>query len=121
MWDYHLCSLLLAYPLRPDAINARADDVSGAELDYHERENAKLLFKTVDRKKVETPHNYYPNTDEQKIVRIPGATHLCITFDERCNLVTPPPKSPPETLHTSHCSLIARGEEEDRCTYISRL
>ncbi len=64
--------------------------MSGAEVDYHERENAKLLFKTVDRKKVETPHNYYPNTDEEKVVRIPGATHLCVTFDERCNLVRPP-------------------------------
>lgn len=56
-------------------------------MDFQERENAKLKFKTVDRKKVESPHNYYPNTDEEKIIRIPGATHLCITFDERCNLV----------------------------------
>jgi hypothetical protein len=82
-----------------DAINARADEVSSMELGYHERENAKLLFKTVDRKKVETPHNYYPNTDEEKIVRIPGATHLCVTFDERCNLVR----------CGSPCAVVERG------------
>lgn len=74
-------------PELPDTLNACCDEVLKNETDYLKRENAKLLFKTVDRKKVETPHNYYPNTDEEKLVRIPGATHLCITFDERCNLV----------------------------------
>lgn len=58
---------------------------------------------------VETPHNYLPNTDEyslslslcccaiafiflhllicdrEKVVEIPGATHLIVMFDPRCS------------------------------------
>lgn len=71
-----------------DSVNYQSDDALRMEQGYHKRETNKLQFKTVDRKKVETPHNYYPNTDEEKVVRIPGATHLCVTFDERCCLVS---------------------------------
>lgn len=70
-----------------DTINGNSGDALAAEMDYLEKEQDKLQLKFVDRKKVETPHNYYPNTDEEKIVRIPGATHLCLTFDERCSTV----------------------------------
>lgn len=59
----------------------------GAEFEYLEKEEIKVGLKYVDRRKVETPHNYYPNTDEETVVTIPGATHLCITFDDRCSLV----------------------------------
>jgi len=69
-----------------DAFNSLNNTSLGAETNYLEKEYFKLETKFVERKKVETPHNYYPNTDEEKVVTIPGATHLCITFDDRCTV-----------------------------------
>ena len=34
---------------------------------------------------IESPHSYPPNTLDEKRVHIPGATHLCITFDPKCH------------------------------------
>ena len=36
-------------------------------------------------KYVESPHSYPPNTLDEKLVMVPGATHLCISFDPRCH------------------------------------
>jgi hypothetical protein len=36
---------------------------------------------------VESPHPYLPNTDEELVVSMPGATYLTVTFDERCKCV----------------------------------
>jgi len=66
-------------------------------------------LKYVDRKKVETPHNYYPNTDEETVVTIPGATHLCITFDDRCSLVTCSLKKT-NCSHYAHFVVTGKGQ-----------
>ncbi len=85
-----------------DSLNSKADDVVCMEMSYLEKEKQKMLMKCVDRKKVETPHNYYPNTDEEKVVKIPGATHLCITFDDRCSLVCITVYGPPQKHSIVH-------------------
>jgi hypothetical protein len=36
---------------------------------------------------IESPHPYLPNTDEEIVVTMPGATYLTVTFDERCRSV----------------------------------
>ena len=33
---------------------------------------------------VDTPHCYNPNMNDEKVVHIPGATHLLVEFDKRC-------------------------------------
>eukprot|EP01087_Luapelamoeba_hula_P010094 TRINITY_DN2658_c0_g1_i4.p1 TRINITY_DN2658_c0_g1~~TRINITY_DN2658_c0_g1_i4.p1 ORF type:complete len:3811 (+),score=698.07 TRINITY_DN2658_c0_g1_i4:295-11727(+) len=87
---YDLLSVLLPSLVKllrtVDVFNAANAEASIAEDVYLEKENNKNALQYVERIKVETPHNYYPNTDEEQVVTIPGCTHLCITFDERCSL-----------------------------------
>jgi len=65
-----------------DTLNNSHSESQFAEKHYLERLKQSESSTTVE---VESPHNYYPNTDEEKVVHIPGATHLSVTFDPRCN------------------------------------
>eukprot|EP01084_Bolivina_argentea_P150470 262779_1 len=64
----HICSL-------DDALLSASSSIMDAS-DQLSAENTKY---------VETPHSYPPNTKDVKRIHIPGATHLCITFDSKCH------------------------------------
>ena len=67
-----------------DEFNGLSITTTVEEMNYLDRERfvSSRVFPSVE---VESPHKYYPDTDEEKVIRIPGATHLRVTFDPRCS------------------------------------
>ena len=60
--------------------------LGGAAGDRHlmesTRQRADQLMKHACLHVIESPHPYLPNTEEQIVVSVPGATFLTVTFDE---------------------------------------
>jgi hypothetical protein len=63
--------------------------LGGSSLGLHtlhdSREQADRLLGSECLRMIESPHPYLPNTDEEIVVSMPGATFLTLTFDDRCN------------------------------------
>ncbi len=91
-----LLPLLSALLTVLDQLAYSSNDARAAEINYQEK--LKFGSRLQTPVEVESPHkyelirivvvilsSYYPNTDEEKNVHIPGCTHLYVTFDPQCS------------------------------------
>ena len=59
--------------------------IANSEDDVNYLNNLQNSIKLKSPIEIESSHNYAPNIDEEITINMNGATHMCITFDPRCN------------------------------------
>ncbi|KAL6051777.1 putative SWIM zinc finger domain-containing protein, partial [Balamuthia mandrillaris] len=85
----NMLPLLVEFMKRLDSFNIKSTTITAEEMDYLDTERVVSSScygnAMAPAMEVESPHKYYPDADEEKVITIPGATHLCVTFDPRCS------------------------------------
>lgn len=88
---WSLCQITLDALVHIDRLNRAVVENLAAEKNLMELLTLRARSKDLNTGReyrhtvVETSHNYAPNSQEERRVNFPGASHVCLTFDPRCS------------------------------------